>query len=401
MKMKKDMTTIIVIVTLQQNIHLHPMNIHNRHMMNMKIIVITIIIHQQKKNPSLPIVVPIDFETIQEAIDAADEGDVIKVLPGTYTEQLNITKSLTIIGSGAKSTIIEAPTIIMPNEFGRPYIVEVNNGAEVSMKGFTVKGLQGTECGTLVEVFVRDDATLKLDSAVIKGCTQVTIRVGEGPPPNFPGPEVGNAIVTNTVVSDYSGTGVVAIGSGSSLSMSYSKIIRTNADGFGNGIAIIFGAKGIITHNHVSGHICIDSGDPDFPCGPDFFTQTQLTGIIADLNVAAGSVISNNYVSNNDAGITIGSNSGCCIIDHNKLTDNGFFGISVIDSEHTVSNAKIFGGKVGAAAIALSANTTSTLDQVKIIGTEIPIQALSTGNLTAAVNVLSPSFFEPYWRQFF
>ena len=41
--------------------------------------------------------------------------------------------------------------------------------------------------------------------------------------------------------------------------------------------------------------------------------------------------------------------SGCCIIDHNKLTDNRFFGIVIEDSEHTISNTKIFGGNVGVA----------------------------------------------------
>jgi hypothetical protein len=61
------------------------------------------------KDPPPDIIVPIDFPRIQEAINEANEGDVIKVLPGTYTEQLNIAKSLTIIGSGAKATIIEAP----------------------------------------------------------------------------------------------------------------------------------------------------------------------------------------------------------------------------------------------------------------------------------------------------
>ena len=58
------------------------------------------------KDPYPDIVVPIDFPTIQEAIDEANVGDVIKVLSGTYTEQLTISKSLTIIGSGAESAII-------------------------------------------------------------------------------------------------------------------------------------------------------------------------------------------------------------------------------------------------------------------------------------------------------
>ena len=98
------------------------------------------------ENPvSVDIVVPIDFETIQEAINAANEGDVIKVLPGNYIEQITINKTLTIIGSGAESTIIEAPPLeeLELNVIGLPYIVEVNNGAEVTIKRFAINGIKG------------------------------------------------------------------------------------------------------------------------------------------------------------------------------------------------------------------------------------------------------------------
>ena len=116
------------------------------------------------------------------------------------------------------------------------------------------------------------------------------------------------------------------------------------------------------------------------------FTQVQAFGIAAS-NAGNGSVIADNYVSNNDVGIGVFGESGCCIVDKNKLTDNRFFGIVIVDGEHTISNTKIFGGQVGASAIAFSSNTTATLDRIKIVDAEIPIQALSTGNLTAAVNV--------------
>lgn len=114
------------------------------------------------------------------------------------------------------------------------------------------------------------------------------------------------------------------------------------------------------------------------------------------VNAGAGSIISNNYLSNNDVGLSMTEEqNGCCIIDHNKLTDNRFFGVVIADGEHLISNTKIFGENVGVAAIATNANTVATLDHVKIVDAKIPVQALSSGGFTAAVNVLSPYFFVP------
>jgi parallel beta-helix repeat protein len=121
---------------------------------------------------------------------------------------------------------------------------------------------------------------------------------------------------------------------------------------------------------------------PDI-CGPDFFNQFQGYGIIVDS--APGSILSNNYVSNNDVGIGVFGTSGCCIVDYNKLTDNRFFGIIVSEGEHTISNTKIFGGNVGVAAIASNADTVATLDHVKIIGATIPVQEIPSGGFTAEV----------------
>ena len=51
------------------------------------------------------------FTSIQNAISAAQSGDVLEVEAGTYAESLNLgTKELTIIGvSGAANTIFNHP----------------------------------------------------------------------------------------------------------------------------------------------------------------------------------------------------------------------------------------------------------------------------------------------------
>ena len=322
------------------------------------------------------ITVPTDFPTIQAAINASNPGDTIKVLPGTYTEQITISKSLTIIGSGAKYTIIKTPTVLNTNVNEQPYIIEVNNEAKVSIKGFTITG----PCDTLVGISVLDNGSINLKSVVIKGCTQNAILIGAVE--FFPGgPQVGHATITKTFITDYREHGVFALGSGSTLTMSYNKVVGSAPDALGIiGILFVLGATGTITHNEVSENIC---NIPDI-CGPDYFTQFQAFGIVAD-SAGADSVISKNYISNNDAGIGVVRESGCCIIDYNKLTDNRFFGILIQDGEHTISNTEIFGGNVGVAAVAITANTIVTLDHVKFVGATTPVQELPSGGFTAEV----------------
>jgi hypothetical protein len=238
----------------------------------------------------------------------------------------------------------------------------------------------------LLGIAVFDNAALNLESAIIKDCTYRSVFVGT----LFGGGQSGHATITNTVITDYQNTGVFAIGSNSTLTMLYNKIIGSPSD-VEVPVGIFFTlAKGTIINNEVSGNVC---NIPNL-CGHDWFTDVQAFGIDAAIG-GEGSVIAKNYLTNNDIGIGVFEGSGCCIIDHNKLVDNLIFGIGIADGNHTVSNTKIFGGPVGVVAAATFFNTTATLDRVKIVDAEIPVQALSKGNLTAAVNVLSPSFFAP------
>ena len=128
------------------------------------------------------IVVPTIRPTIQSAVDAARPGDTIVVRSGTFVEQVTVDKSLTIVGAGARATIIQAPAVLAPRVIGavpgRANIVEVHGGATVAMRGLGISGPAVTSCFGLAGISVQDAATLRLDAASVHNCTDVGMFVG-------------------------------------------------------------------------------------------------------------------------------------------------------------------------------------------------------------------------------
>ena len=79
---------------------------------------------------------PADFESISDALDEADNGDVILVKPGTYEEEVEFDsdqKNITLLGSGPGKTIIDAD-----DEYA--VVTLKGNGHRVS--GFTLRGAE-------------------------------------------------------------------------------------------------------------------------------------------------------------------------------------------------------------------------------------------------------------------
>src|SRR5262245_34318699 len=195
--------------------------------------------------------------------------------------------------------------------------------------------------------------------------------------PDIPnGPQVGHAIVTNTEITEYRIVGIQAGAHDTTIKLSRSSLVAAadtpEVDGQ-VGVVFSSGAQGIIKNKKVSSNIC---DHPD--CGDDFENQAQGTAIFA-ADAASGSSISNNVISHNDLGIALALNSGCCEVDRNILKNNRFFGIAVVNSEHTISNTKISGGNVGVIAAAFGVKTVATLDRVIITGVTTPTEELSLG----------------------
>jgi len=79
--------------------------------------------------------VPQDYETIQEAINAAVSGETIVVASGVYHEHIGIDKPLTLVGENCNTTIIEGD--------GETKVIVIIKASQVTLSGFTIRNGSG------------------------------------------------------------------------------------------------------------------------------------------------------------------------------------------------------------------------------------------------------------------
>ncbi|WP_406165081.1 hypothetical protein [Streptomyces sp. NBC_00996] len=150
-------------------------------------------------NGSHDLVVPRDHPTIQAAVDAAHPGDRISVRLGVYREQVVIGKDVSITGAGDRKTTIRAPRALIPGDGGGTSIVEIHQGASVSLSRLAVSGPGSGRC---------DNGVLGSGIRVlgVHGSTSATPRSPTSPtPPRRPAP-VANPVPIGMALQDGSFT---------------------------------------------------------------------------------------------------------------------------------------------------------------------------------------------------
>ena len=143
------------------------------------------------------------YASIQAAIDAASDGDVVHICAGTFEGNLSITKDVELEGVGASVAIIEG-------NFDGPVVAVETKGVDVAIRGLTLRyGVAtlvsdiGMEAGGGIEAW--NAASLEVENCVIE---HNGAELGGG----ILGPESGNtslhdSTVTNNLATFDSGGG--------------------------------------------------------------------------------------------------------------------------------------------------------------------------------------------------
>lgn len=190
--------------------------------------------------------VPADRPTIQAAINAASNGDIVLVSPGTYDEQINFLGKAIVVRSqsGSKVTTIDGSNILGP-------VVRFVSGETVKsvLQGFTIQ--KGSLCcfpyeGGGIEV-------ANSSPSIIGNYIRNNIGAGNGGGINisFGSPLVKGNTITGNTVAFFGGTegGGIDV-TGASSAQIIGNTIRNNFGvGFGGGIGL-FGAGNVLILNN-------------------------------------------------------------------------------------------------------------------------------------------------------
>ncbi len=125
------------------------------------------------------IYVPTEFETIQEAIDVAVDGDVIIVSPGVYEENINFLGKAITVGSlyhTTQDTSYISQTVIDGGQNGRVVTFNSEEGNNSVLTGFTIKN--GYASGRGGGIFADDYCSPTLNN--LKICDNHATSLGGG-----------------------------------------------------------------------------------------------------------------------------------------------------------------------------------------------------------------------------
>ena len=385
------------------------------------------------------------FQTISAAVNAASvAGTTIYVCPGTYPEQVLITKKVIlegVVSGNSKAAIITAPTGGMvanaTSTYGGPAIeaqILVQNTTGVTIEDLTIdasgSNLESLGCdGNPIGIFYQNaSGTITRNSVIndilsdgLTGCQSgLGIYVESGATTVQPNPSAyfpSTVTISYNNVANYQKNGITGNASGTDVTISNNVVVGQGPwNGAGqNSIQIAFDATGSITGNTVGSDVW----------APDVFGDTgdAAAGIL--VYASTGTVrITSNLVSNTQYGIAVGSDA---IVNSNTVTLTHLYdaidlcGDSNTADSNTITGADESGVHIddtctgSATGNTVSGNTISATCAGVLSGPVIGSNTISnntfynavskivygsdtcTPSATSAISIRSP-VAKPHWR---
>src|ERR1700686_2608335 len=294
------------------------------------------------------------FTSIQDAINAANPGNLIRVCPGTYPEQLSIDKSLSIEGDNGAILLPSNMVVNTTGSSGAPIAaaILVKEAANVEIEGLIVDTANSAITGcapNLIGILYQNSSgriehnavrNVKL-SVSLNGC-----QSGDAIVVQSIGGETSKVRIDDNSVHDYQKNGITGNESGTEVTISNNIVtgLGPTTGAAQNGIQIGFGGKGRVLRNTVTDNVWS-------PCVSLTNCAFNATGILVfqsdDVRVE------HNSVATNQVGIFAGGQNAK--IQSNKISNSlvlvgiDLAGDNNLASRNDVTNA-------GQAAILIEGN---------------------------------------------
>jgi len=306
------------------------------------------------KTEANTIVVPDDYDSIQEAVDNACEGDIVFVKSGTYYGSVFINKSLSLIGEDkTKTTIV--------GDWGlNGTVVLVRHDAvtirDLTMKSTSNSGLSGRGVHLLH----------------VRYCHVSNCNFGNNGISVWLYGASENTIEDNHMVD---GTGTIPYSAGIKLQDShYNSIIGNDITEYDYGFGIVLDASmgNNLTGNHVSN--CYDglwvrsSSNNSITSNSVIITRNiflrtddnvMLSSFGLRLHSSSNNIIASNTILDNSNGIQLTLSSYFNLVENNTISNSTYCGLELADdaSHNTILGNKVVDNKHGL-EIKFSSNNT-------------------------------------------
>lgn len=329
--------------------------------------------------------------TIGAAVSAASSGDVIQVAAGTYKEDVTINKTLSLIGAGSASTIIDATGLANGINVDGSASAPKSGVSGVVVSGFTVENanFQGILVQNASFVTIWNNQVLNNNKALVPSAAGSTcpgllaaFQAGEGfdcgEGINLTG--VDHSVVSNNVVQHNSGGMLISDDTGAS----HDNVISGNLvsdNGFACGITMASHSGMGVYQNTVSGNQSLRNGLLLFGQGAGIGMYAAGPGMKTYANVVVGNVIMGNGLP----GVAMHNHAAPPGAPAANLDDNMIVGNTIsqdgADTEDTATS-----GPAGINIHSLVPVNGTVIAQNLISQESIAVAFTAPGELTASLN---------------